>query len=153
MMHLTRLRYPSDHPRGGSTPLQKSRAVYAASVVAAPAGPAGWALTSALKSARRMRTRRPILIAGNVPASIQLRIVCWFSLRIAAISATVSSSSVLIGGWAAVLSGIMPSGVGSVGAAIACGGVLPADGAGEDGGDEEVEADSLALCLLDQRDV
>jgi hypothetical protein len=31
--------------------------------------------------------------------------------------------------------------------------VLPADGAGEDGGDEEVEADSLALCLLDQRDV
>jgi hypothetical protein len=36
-----------------------------------------------------MRTRRPILIAGSVPASIQLRIVCWFIRRIAAISATV----------------------------------------------------------------
>jgi hypothetical protein len=31
--------------------------------------------------------------------------------------------------------------------------VLPADGASEDGGNEEVEADSLALGLLNQRDV
>jgi hypothetical protein len=42
--------------------------------------------------------------------------------------------------------------VGAAGAAVARRGVLP-DGAGEDGGDEEVEADSLALDLLDQLDV
>jgi hypothetical protein len=31
--------------------------------------------------------------------------------------------------------------------------VLPVEGAGEDGGDEEVEADALALSFLDQREV
>jgi hypothetical protein len=45
-----------------------------------------------------------------------------------------------------------PTSVGLVGGPITCRGTLPADGAGEDGGDEEVEADSLALCLVDQYD-
>jgi hypothetical protein len=75
----------------------------------------------------------------------------------AAISATVRSRSALVGVWPAlfvgVLSGIAPSSVGLVGVPIACKAVLTADGAGEDGGDEEVEADSLELCLVDQRDV
>jgi hypothetical protein len=30
---------------------------------------------------------------------------------------------------------------------------LPAEGAGEDGRDEEVEADALAFCFVDQGDV
>jgi hypothetical protein len=45
--------------------------------------PTGLPCTSASKSARRIRTRRPIRSAGNVPASIQFLTVCWFSLRIA----------------------------------------------------------------------
>jgi hypothetical protein len=36
----------------------------------------------ASKSERLILTRRPVRTAGNVAASIQLRTVCWFSLRI-----------------------------------------------------------------------
>ena len=46
----------------------------------------------ASKSARRIRTRLPTCSAGSLPESIQFRMVCGFSFKIAATSATVMSS-------------------------------------------------------------